>query len=88
MSRHEIRGRWEADLIDEMTAHHECFGHIDLAQAAYEDAILLLSTRICDTPLIPRESMQQLAITASTIRRNERSLELVEARFDVGLATS
>ena len=29
--------------------------------------------------------MQQLAITASTIRRNERSLELVEARFDVGL---
>ena len=62
--------------------------NIDLAQAAYEDAILLLSTRICDTLADLRESMQQLAITASTIRRNERSLELVEARFDVGLATS
>ena len=86
VSRHEIRGRWEADLIGRNDLRTmSALANIDLAQAAYEDAILLLSTRICDTLADLRESMQQLAITASTIRRNERSLELVEARFDVGL---
>ena len=86
VSRHEIRGRWEADLIGRNDLRTmSALANIDLAQAAYEDAILLLSTRICDTLADLRESMQQLAITESTIRRNERSLKLVETRFDVGL---
>ena len=86
VSRHEIRGQWEADLIGRNDLRTmSAMANIDLSQAAYNDAVLLLSTRICDTLADLRETMQQLAITASTIRRNERSLELVEARFDVGI---
>ena len=86
VSRHEIRGRWEADLIGRNGLRTmSAMANINLAQADYDDAVLILSTRICDTLADLRESMQQLAITVSTIRRNKRSLELVEARFNVGI---
>ncbi len=86
VSRHEIRGRWEADLIGRNGLRTmSAMANINLAQADYDDAVLILSTRICDTLADLRESMQQLAITISTIRRNKRSLELVEARFNVGI---
>ena len=58
---------------------------MDWAQASYDDAVLLLSTRICDTLADLRESVRQLSITQASIRRNERSLQLVESRFNVGL---
>ena len=86
MSRHEIRGRWEADLIGRNDLRTmSAMANIDLAQADYDDAALILSTRICDTLADLRESVRQLTITVSTIRRNKRSLELVEARFNVGI---
>ena len=86
VSRHEVRGRWEADLIGRNDLRTMgAMANIDLVQANHDDAVLLLSTRICDTLADLRESMQLLAITVSTIRRNKRSLELVEARFDVGI---
>lgn len=86
VTRDEIRGQWEADLIGRNDLRTmNAMANIDLSQAAYNDAVLLLSTRICDTLADLRETMQQLAIAASTIRRNERSLELVETRFDVGI---
>ena len=86
VSRHEIRGRWEADLIgrNELKAM-ESSSRMDWAQASYDDAVLLLSTRICDTLADLRESVRQLSITQTSIRRNERSLQLVESRFNVGL---
>ena len=86
VSRHEIRGRWEADLIGRNRLQAMvAASRIDWAKASYEDAVLLLSTRICDTLADLRESVRQLSITKSSIRRNERSLQLVESRFNVGL---
>ena len=86
MSRHDIRGRWEADLIGRNDLREMVStARVEDARASYDDAVLLLSTRICDTLADLRESVRQLNITESSIRRNERSLELVQTRFKVGI---